>query len=60
MDPSFNINVIFETEKGNYRSHDTGRFDGSNISSGSCKAINKTQLWKLSSLYFLIKFSSRV
>lgn len=44
--------------KGIYRICDTGRLDGSNVSSGGYKAINKTQLWKLRSLYFLIKFTS--
>lgn len=43
MGPSFNANIIFEPEKGNYRTHDTGRLDGSNVSSGGYKAINKTQ-----------------
>lgn len=49
--------IIFETEERNYRICDTGRLDGSNVSSGGYKAINKTQLWKLRSLYFLIKFT---
>ena len=58
MCPSFTTNRNFEIKKGNDRICDTGRLDGSNVSSGGCKAINKTQLWKLRSLYFLIKFTS--
>lgn len=58
MGPSFTANIIFETEKRNYSIYDTGRLDGSNVSSGGYKAINKTQLWKLRYLYFLIKFTS--
>lgn len=51
-------NTVFEAEKGNYRICDTDTLDGSNVSPGGHKAINKTQLWKLRSLYFLIKFTS--
>lgn len=58
MSPSSSANTIFETGERNYRICDTGRLDGSNVSSGGYKAINKTQLWKLRSLYFLIKFTS--